>query len=155
MFSKRLRTKLINFYPPLLGAGIKVTYQSPDHMKYKVKLKLRWWNRNLVGVHYGGSLFSMCDPFYMIILLEKLSKDYIVWDKAASIRFIHAGKSDAHATFEITYEQLEQIKKEVDESGKKDFTFKSQVFDEQKELLAEVEKVVYIRRKDLSTKQEN
>ena len=30
-----------------------------------VKLTLRWYNRNYVGTHFSGNLFTMTDPFYM------------------------------------------------------------------------------------------
>ena len=87
MFSKQTRLKLLSFYPPFLGAGIRVSKVSEDLQTIEVRMKLRWWNRNVVGTHSGGSLYAMCDPFYMLILLEKMGKEYMIWDKAASIRF--------------------------------------------------------------------
>jgi Domain of unknown function (DUF4442) len=84
MLSMRM---LLNIWPPFLGAGIRLRRIAPDWKAIDVEMKLRWWNRNYVGTHYGGSLYSMADPFLMLMLIENLGKDYIVWDKAASIRF--------------------------------------------------------------------
>jgi hypothetical protein len=77
----------INFWPPFLGAGIRVTHIAPDMKSVDVEMKLRWWNANYVGTHFGGSLFAMTDAFYMLMVMANLGRDYIVWDKAASIRY--------------------------------------------------------------------
>jgi len=80
----------INIWPPFLVAGIRVRWHSACCVD--VEMKLRPWNRNYVGTHYGGSLYSMTDPFYMLMLMENLGPGYIVWDKAASFRFRKPGK---------------------------------------------------------------
>ena len=78
---------LMNVWPPFLGAGIRVKRLQPDWKEVDVEMKLRGWNSNYVGTHYGGSLYSMADPFYMLMLIENVGRNYIVWDKSASIRF--------------------------------------------------------------------
>jgi len=83
----------MNVWPPFLGAGIRVTRLQPDWRAIDVEMKLRFWNANFVGTHYGGSLYSMTDPFYMLMLIENLGRDYIVWDKSASIRFPSRAKA--------------------------------------------------------------
>ena len=82
----------MNLWFPFLGAGIRVTRLQSDWKAIDVEMKLRSWNSNYVGTHYGGSLYSMTDPFYMLMLIENLGRDYIVWDKAATIRFRKPGK---------------------------------------------------------------
>lgn len=77
------------FYVPFVGAGIRVTKVTPDFRQMEVKMKLKWYNKNYVGTHYGGSIYSMTDPFYMLMLIQILGKDYFVWDKAAHFK---AGK---------------------------------------------------------------
>ena len=74
----------INLWPPFLGAGIRVKRIAPDMKAVDVEMKLRWWNANYVGTHFGGSLFAMTDAFYMLMLMANLGGDYIVWDKAAT-----------------------------------------------------------------------
>jgi hypothetical protein len=147
MLSLKKNIKLINFYPPYIGAGISLKSVNEDFTKISVQLKMRWYNRNAVGTHFGGSLYSMCDPFYMFILMENLGKDYIVWDRAASIKFIKAESKPVTSTFEISKERIAEIKKFVDANGKGDFTFNTTVNNETGDLIAEVEKVVYVRSK--------
>ncbi|HOY41360.1 MAG TPA: DUF4442 domain-containing protein [Chitinophagales bacterium] len=147
MFSLRKNIKLINFYPPYLGSGISLKSVNPEFTQISVQLKIRWFNRNAVGTHFGGSLYSMCDPFYMFILMENLGKDYIVWDKAACIKFKKPGLKTVSATFEISKEKIAEIKSYVDSNGKGDFTFFTTVNGENGEIVAEVEKVLYVRYK--------
>lgn len=78
LLSRKQKYKLINWYPPFIGAGIKLTHLSDDFLRAEVEMKLRWWNKNLVGVHFGGSLAAMCDPFYMLLLMNTLGRDFIV-----------------------------------------------------------------------------
>ncbi len=82
----------INFWPPFLGMGIRIVRIATDMKAVDVEMKLRWWNANYVGTHFGGSLFAMTDPFYMLMLMANLGRDYIVWDKTASIRYRKPGK---------------------------------------------------------------
>jgi acyl-coenzyme A thioesterase PaaI-like protein len=82
---KRFRERLINFYPPLLGAGIH-SY-TIDEYTIRVEMKLTALNRNVFGTHFGGSIYSMCDPWFVLILMHALGPEYVVWDKSASIKF--------------------------------------------------------------------
>ena len=75
MISLKKNIRLINLYPPYLGSGISIKAVNEDFTKISVQLKMHWYNRNAVGTHFGGSLYSMCDPFYMFILMEHLGKD--------------------------------------------------------------------------------
>jgi hypothetical protein len=149
------KIKLINYWPPFLFSGIKMYYASPNLKKVKVRLRQTWYNRNLVGVHFGGSIFSMTDPFYMSMLLANLNREeskYIVWDKAAVIKFKKPGKGTISADFEITDELLLFIEKEVAILGKKDFFFKTLVKDETGAVIAEVDKTVSVRLKNFQVK---
>lgn len=138
---------MINWYAPYLGAGIKVTDANDSLTRFEVSMKQTRWNTNIVGVHFGGSLYSMCDPFYMWILMENLGKDYIVWDKAASIRFRRPGRGTVKAVFEISPETIQAIREEIHLVGKKDYHFHTVITDESGTTVAEVEKVVYVRKK--------
>lgn len=146
-------TKLISYYPAYLGAGISIKEFNKDFTKVTAQLKMHWYNKNAVGTHFGGSLYSMCDPFYMFILMEHLGKDYIVWDKAASIVFKKPGTKTVTATFEIPLDRIAEIKQEVDSIGKGNFTFNTVITNEQNEIVAEVEKVVYVRYKKFNAEQ--
>src|SRR5690606_33616469 len=100
MNTKRLFYFFMNFWPPFLGSGISFKVINEESLAFEVRLKLRWYNRNYVGTQYGGSLYSMADPWLMLILIDALGKDFLVWDKAATIRFLKPGLSDVSAKFE-------------------------------------------------------
>ena len=138
--------RAINWWPPLLAAGIHVRWGA-DYRSADVEMRLRPWNRNYVGTHYGGSLYSMTDPFYMLMLMENLGRTYIVWDKAASIRFRKPGKGTVRAEFRLTEEQLNDIRSRLASQDKYEPMFLIEVLDEAGSLVAEVEKVIHIRRK--------
>jgi len=133
---------------PYLGAGIDVIDVSPDYRQIKVCLKKRWYNSNYVGTQFGGSIYAMTDPFYMLMLMNNLGRDYIVWDKAASIRFRKPGKTDLYATFELSDEEIEGIRKRLETEPKLDFEKDVIVTDASGETVAEIHKVVYVKKKD-------
>jgi len=144
---KRYFRILVNLWPPFLGAGIRVKRLAPDWKSIDVEMKLRRWNSNYVGTHYGGSLYSMTDPFYMLMLIECLGKDYIVWDKAATIRFKRPGKGTVSAAFRLSDQQIDEIKQALASQDKVEPAFVVQVKDESGLVVAEVEKLLHVRRK--------
>jgi hypothetical protein len=141
----------INWWPPLWGAGIRVTRLDPDWRAVDVQMKLRWWNRNYVGTHYGGSLYSMTDPFYMVMLIENLGRSYIVWDKSASIRFRRPGRGTVHAEFRLTQEQIDELRHAVDNEGKIEREFIVEVKDAEGVVIAEVTKLLHLRKAQASS----
>ena len=145
MPSNRWKLRLLNLYPPYRGAGVRVR-PAADLRTFEVRMKLHWWNRNFVGTHFGGSLYAMCDPFFMLILIEALGRDYVVWDKAATIRFRRPGRSTVKATFHIPQERIDEIRAAADPGGKVEPVFTMEVVDEMGEVVADVEKLLYVRR---------
>ena len=139
--------KAINYWPPLLGAGIRVTRMDPDMRAVDVEMKLRFWNRNYVGTHYGGSLYSMADPFYMLMLIANLGREYIVWDKAATIRFKKPGKGTVRAQFRISEAQIDDIRQKLKTHAKVEPTFTVEIKNAEGEVVAEVDKLLYVRKK--------
>ena len=137
----------INFWPPFLGAGIRVLRIAPDMKAVDVEMKLRWWNANYVGTHFGGSLFALTDAFYMLMLMANLGRDYIVWDKAASIRYRKPGKGTVRAEFRLTDAQLDAIRDKLKTLPKYEPVFLVEVKNEQGEVVAVVEKLLYVRKK--------
>ncbi len=144
---KRRFIKFISLWPPFLGMGIRVQRIAPDFREIDVCLKLRFWNRNYVGTHFGGSLFAMADPFFMLMLIENLGPEYIVWDKAAGIRFRKPGRGEVRAEFRLTQRQIDAIVREVELHGKHEETFRVEIRDRGGEVVAEVEKLIQVRKK--------
>ncbi len=145
---KNWMLKFMNFWPPFLGSGIKVKQVDADFRNIDVELNMHFWTRNYVGSHYGGSIYSMTDPFYMLMLIQNLGKDYIVWDKSAEVRFLKPGYGKLTANFNLSAERIAEIKKAADENYKHEPTFTVQIKNQQGEVVAEVDKVIYVRRKD-------
>lgn len=139
--------RLMNLWPPFLFNSIVVTEIAPDWSAVKVTLRRRFWNRNYVGTHFGGNLFAMTDPFWMLILLHQLGKDYVVWDKAATIDFLAPGRSDVCAYFQMSPATLEELRAEAATGEKVLRWFQVDVMNAEREVIAKVNKQLYIRRK--------
>ena len=144
---QRLLMRFINFYPPYFGAGIRVVSTSADGCTITVRLGLNWLNRNLFGTQFGGSLYAMCDPFFVIILLQNLGPDYIVWDKTATIQFLRPGRGPVTAAFHIPSERLDDIRAQADRGEKVEPVFQVDVVDETGQVIAQVEKRLWVRKK--------
>ena len=106
----RLLRFAMNLYPPFLGAGIRVRHIAGDFREVRVRMGLNRLNRNYVGTQFGGSLYAMTDPFFMLMLMENLGRDYVVWDKAANIEFVSPGKGPVHAHFSIDQKLLDEVR---------------------------------------------
>ena len=146
LFKQNLKL-MFNLWPPLMGAGIRITRIQPDWKEVDVEMKLRRWNANYVGTHYGGSLYSITDPFYMVMFIEILGRDYIVWDKSASIRFRRPGRGTVFAQFRITDEQIAEIREALKTEEKIDREFSVDVKSGDGEVIAEVKKLLQFRNK--------
>ena len=138
---------LMNIYPPYLGAGIRVRQISADYREAVVSMKLHWYNRNYVGTHFGGSLGAMVDPFFMLMLINILGKEYIVWDQEASIKFIRPGRGRVEARFHLNQEQIDEILVQTQSGAVFHPEYRVDIVDEEGEIVAQVRKQEYIRKK--------
>jgi uncharacterized protein (TIGR00369 family) len=127
--------------------GIRMKSYRDDFTRFEVELRPRWYNRNLFGTHFGGSLYAMCDPFFVFIVTMNLGSGYIVWDKSAAINFLKPAKGTILGVFEISRERLEEIEAEVDQLGKNTYHFELDLVDEAGQAVAHVSKEVYVRSK--------
>jgi hypothetical protein len=137
----------INLWPPFLGAGIRIKRVAPDMKAVDIEMKLRWWNANYVGTHFGGSLFAMTDAFYMLMLMHHLGADYIVWDKAATIRYRKPGRGTVRAEFRLSDSQIDDIREKLKTLPKYEPVLLVEVRDDAGVVVAEVEKVLHVRKK--------
>ena len=146
---KRIFAKfMLNIFPPYLGTGIRMTYLAPDLHEIEVQMKMHWYNRNYVKTHFGGSLYAMTDPFFMLMLIHILGKEYIVWDKAAQIEFIKPGRGTLSAQFKLTDQQIEDIRNRTSAGEKYLPEYKVDIIDSAGTVVASVIKTLYIRRKN-------
>lgn len=137
----------MNLWPPFVGAGIHVESIAEDFRAARVRLKLRWYNRNFFGVHFGGSLFAMTDPFFAILVMHNLARDYLVWDKSSAIHFKAPGRGTVWADFSITQAQIDDILAHTAEGEKYEPSFSVDVVDRGGNVVATIDKKLYIRRK--------
>jgi acyl-coenzyme A thioesterase PaaI-like protein len=138
---------VMNFWPPFRGAGIRVREIAPDWRHVRAELRPRLLNRNFVGTHFGGSLFAMTDPFYMLMLLHTLGNDYLVWDQQAEIEYLKPGRGVVSAEFRLEAAELERLRHDVAGGAKLLPEFSVEIRDAAGELVARVRKRIYVRLK--------
>jgi hypothetical protein len=144
--SRLLRWKF-NLVPAYRGTGARVAYIAGDFREVRIRLPLSWRTRNVVGSIFGGSLYGAVDPIFMIMLIKLLGSDYIVWDKVATIRFRKPGRATLHAVFTIDEPELDAIRVSTSSGHSVDRTYHVNLVDEAGIVHAEVEKVIYVKRK--------
>ncbi len=140
--------RLVNLATPMRNSGVKVVHISPDWQRWTLRLRLSRKTRNYVGTHYGGTLYSSMDPHFMLAWMHILGRDHIVWDKAATIRFRKPGRGTLRGSLEITDAEIAAVRSRCQTEPKVDVTHSFCWIDRDGNTVAEVEKVVQIRRKD-------
>lgn len=145
---------LFNIFPPYWGTGIRVSRLSPDWRDVIVTMPLRFYNRNYVGTHFGGSLFAMTDPFLMLMLMKNLGPGYRVWDQSATIHFHRPGRGRVSARFHLDEEEIAALREAAAHGDKLLPQFTVDIRDEAGEAVATVEKTIYIRRRLPRTERE-
>ena len=139
--------RMMNLWPPFWGMRIHILRIAPDYREVEVRMKLSLANKNYVGTHFGGGLFAMCDPFYMLMLLNNLGPGYVVWDKASSILYAAPGRGTVFATFQLSDGQLAEIIEKTANGDKFEPVYRVEVVDAAGKTIAMVDKTLYIRRK--------
>ena len=141
-----LRT-FMNLWPPFRGMGIRVREITPDYRRVIVELRMKLFNRNYVGTHFGGSLFAMTDPYWMIMMMRNLGDDYVVWDKAGTIRFLEPARGTVTARFELPEARVQEARDATAGGEKYEPAFVVEIVDREGTVVASVEKTLHIRRK--------
>ena len=139
--------RLFNWWPPFRGAGIRVREIGPDFRSATVELRMKLLNRNYVGTHFGGSIFAMTDPFFMIMMMKNLGPEYLVWDKEGTVRFLKPARGTVVARFQLPAERIEEARAATQSGGKHEPKFVVEIVDAAGVIVADVEKTLYIRRK--------
>ena len=111
--------RFVGLYPPYLGAGVRVSYPKDDAHTIAVSMGLHWCNKNLFGTQFGGSLYAMCDPHFVFIVIRNLGPGYVVWNKTAQIEFLRPGRGRVTATFHVPPEKIDEIRVKARGPGEK------------------------------------
>jgi acyl-coenzyme A thioesterase PaaI-like protein len=146
-FASRKMRWTFNLFPAYRGTGARVTYIASDFREARVRLPLNWRTRNYVGTIFGGSLYGAVDPMYMILLIKIFGPEYVVWDKAATIRFLKPGRTTLYARFVIEEGQIDSIRKALETEQSVDRVFTVDLADAGGVVHATTKKTIYIRRK--------
>jgi acyl-coenzyme A thioesterase PaaI-like protein len=150
--AESLKTRLmrwgVNVFPAYRGTGARVTYIADDWREVRIKVPLNWRTRNYVGTIFGGSMYGAVDPVYMLMLIQLLGPDYVVWDKAAVIRFKRPGRSTLYACFRLDEQEIESIKTELTREPAVDRVYHVDLTDRDGVVHASIEKTIHIRRKE-------
>jgi acyl-coenzyme A thioesterase PaaI-like protein len=137
-----------NFFPAFRGTGGRVTYIAADWTEIRVTVPLNWRTRNYVKTIFGGSMYGAVDPFYMFMLIKLLGPDYVVWDKTAAIRFRRPGRERLFATFQVSPEDLMEIRDGVAAAGKYEKSYTVNLVSASGEVHAIIEKGIHISRRN-------
>ncbi len=139
--------RMLNVWPPFLFSGISILEISKDFRHARVRLKKKALTSNYVGTLFGGSLFAMTDPFYMLMIMKNLGNDYIVWDKRSEIEYVSPGKATVFAEFHLWDAELDEIRREVQTNGKFLMWFDVDIKTADGTVVAIVKKQIYVRKK--------
>lgn len=137
---------ILNLYGPYLGTGVSVRRISCDWLEMDLVMKLRWYNRNAMGTQFGGSLYAMVDPHFVLLLMQRLGKEYIIWDREARIEFLSPGYGEVRAAIRLTETQIDQISRQADEEGSCRPEFSVEITDPEGRKIARVHKSLHVRR---------
>ena len=146
-FASRIDRWKFNLFPAYRGTGARVTYIADDYREMRIKIPLSWRTRNYVGTIYGGSMYGGIDPIYMLMLIKTLGREYVVWDKAAKIRFKRPGKTVLFADFLLTEEELTEIKTRLETEKSLDRVYNVELKDAAGKTHCLIEKTLYIAKK--------
>ena len=146
-FESRVMRWKFNLFPAYRGTGARVTYIADDFREVRVKLPLSLRTRNAVGTIFGGSMYGAVDPIYMIMLMRNLGRDFVVWDKAATIRFRKPGRTTLFATFRLDDAELDAIRAATTSGEPVDRTYNVELIDAEGAVHASVDKIIYVRKK--------
>jgi acyl-coenzyme A thioesterase PaaI-like protein len=148
MKARSLR-RWMNIWPPFLFSGIRIVSISDDFREAVIELRDRKLNMNYVGVHFGGAIFAMTDPFHMLLTINLLGRGYVVWDKAARIEYLKPGKGTLRAHFKITDDMLADVRANTPNDGDRYFPeWPVDVLNAEGETVARAFKTLYIRKGD-------
>lgn len=145
--SPRMFRVLMNRFPAFRGVGGKLLSISDDWSTWVIRMRLGFRNRNYVGTLWGGTMAAAPDPFLMLAFLRLLGKEYIVWDKAATIRFLRPARGDLYCTIHVSQEQVAEVQAALEAEERVDRTYILELVDEDGIVHAELEKVLHFRRK--------
>lgn len=145
-FTPRSLQSMMNAWPPFVAQCVSVTGIAQDWSWVEVRMELKPENANFFGTAWGGTLFSMLDPFLPILIERQLDGGYAVWDKTAEIDFVRPGRTSISSRVEVPIEVLDEIRTATADGEKLLRWFEIPLLDEAGEVVAVQRRQIYVRR---------
>lgn len=117
MRSPRSLKRIMNMWPPLLGAGVKIVYISDDWRRARVELNLTPWNANMHGAAFGGTLYSMTDFLFGTLVARVMGFGFEAWTRTGTFQYLAPGRDGAFMDVEFTPEHEKWVRDTVAEDG--------------------------------------
>lgn len=92
-------------------------------------------------------MYGAVDPIYMVMFMKLLGPEYQVWDKSAAIQYKKPGRSELHAVFTVSDEELSSVRDALASREKIDRTYQVTLFDENDKVTAIIDKTLHFRKK--------
>lgn len=144
----RIARFFFNFFPAVRRTSMRIIYIAKDWRHVKIKLPFNWKTKNYHRTMFGGSMFAATDPVYLVMLTKILGPEYIVWDKAACIRYKKPAKTTLYADFKLNQLETNKILEILSQQEKVDRLYQIDLIDKQATVYATVEKTLHIRKRN-------
>lgn len=147
-----LKTRLLrlqfNLFPAFRRSGGRITYIAPNLRELRIAIPLNWKTHNYVGTIYGGCMYGAVDGILMVMFINLLGRDYIVWDKSGKIRYRKPGRTTLTGRFVVTDLDLDEVRQNLQDADRFEKEFRIDLVDEDGDVCAEIDKLLHFRRKD-------
>jgi len=137
----------MSLWIPNLFSGIRVRGFSADWTQAVVQLHVNVFTRNYVKTAFGGSMQAMTDPYFFMLVMHQLGRDYVVWDTRGEIEFLKPGRGVLTARFHVPPERVADIRARAVGGAKVLEWFETEITDGDGEVVARVRREVYVREK--------
>ncbi|WP_300266404.1 DUF4442 domain-containing protein [Microbacterium sp.] len=145
----------MSLWIPNLFSGIRVRRFSDDWTHATVELRINVFTRNYVKTAFGGSMSAMTDPYFFMLVMHQLGRDYVVWDTRGEIEFVKPGRGVLTAHFHVPKEHAAAIRQKAHGGAKVLEWFETEITDRAGDVVAKVRREVYIREKKRITQARN
>lgn len=136
-----------NLHPAFRSTGGRVEYVAPSLLHIRIRLPLARRTRNVVGSIFGGSLFAVTDGVHVAMLMARLGREAIIWDKSASIRYRKPAFHTLYADFVLSDIELQGIRDELDACHEAERSYEVELKDAAGVVHTVVQRVIYIADK--------
>jgi hypothetical protein len=130
---------------------MRIEHVAPDFRSMTAALLPRASRVGGVVPHTGASLYALVDPCFLVIVQHAVGPDYLVWDKAGSIEVLAPGRGRVWARLELQDDDLQRIQQMTVSGDKHLHLFSAEVRDADGMVIARIEKMIYVRKRGIST----